>query len=298
MSQNQSQAIERVSAGIEQTIRECGIHALRGQPAFIQAVNMARGIRALRELLTDKFVEETFMPLQGTPLGFLTDRDNAKDGPRQYTVAVVRDVLIEAFLRGFQPVGNEFNIIAGRFYGAKAGFERIVTEFPGLTDLKLDIGVPVNTDKGFALVPMEASWFLHGVQDTLSCRYTKDGETVTDTRIPVRVNAGMGPDAVLGKATRKMYARVYQRLTGCSREVIDGDVDEVPPVSLPAPAGPAQDGKRISMRGKKATHDPSAGEVPPEQEPPPNGSSATEEILARHRAQQAETETREPGEEG
>jgi hypothetical protein len=202
------------------------------------------------------------MPLQGSKLGFVTD----KDAGGGYPAEVVREVIIEALLRGFRPVGNEFNIIAGQFYGAKNGFERIVREWPGLTNLRIDLGVPHLVAEKGALVPCEARWRLDGRDMKVECRPAAgDG---FDTRIPVKVNGGMGPDAILGKATRKLYARVYQVLTGCASDIVDadGDVLTVPGQSLPAPAEPTKDGQRIKMNGSKkqeaAAHDPVTGEMP------------------------------------
>lgn len=255
---------------IEKAINECGVLAVRDQPVFVQAVKMAQGIRMIREALPEGFVKESFMPLQNSALGFLTDK------PDGYPWEVVRDVLCEALLRGFRPVGNEFNIISGRFYGAKAGFERIVMEFQGVSDIRITLGVPVMSDRG-ALVPCEASWRYQGKEDGIACIQTQGG---IDSRIPVKVNNGMGPDAILGKATRKLFARIYQRLTGCSRDVIDADPDEVPRMELPATAEPAQDGKRIKLgrNGNKAAAEagPSVnedGEVTPGDAQPPEPGS-------------------------
>jgi len=249
-------AIEKSSMTIEMAIKECGVMAVRQQPPFMQAIRMAYGIRTIKEALPDPFIRDNFMPLQNSALGFLTDK---ADGG--YPIEVVRDVLCEALLRGFMPVGNEFNIIAGRFYGAKNGFERIVREFPGMRDLWFELGVPhMAGDKG-ALVPCVARWHFEGVEDELLCiDKTKDGGI--DARIPVRVNSGMGADGILGKATRKMYARIYQRLTGCASDVVDADPDAIPATALPAPAEPAKDGKRIKLSGDKKNGEPTP-------EPPP-----------------------------
>jgi hypothetical protein len=255
-------AIEKSSQTIEFAIKECGVAAVRSQPPFMQAIRMAHGIRTIREALPDTFIKENFMPLQNSALGFLTD---AKEG---YPVEVVRDVLCEALLRGFMPVGNEFNIISGRFYGAKNGFERIVREFEGMRDLWFELGVPqLVGDKG-ALVPVVAKWYFEGVEDQLNC-VDKTKEGGIDARIPVRVNSGMGADGILGKATRKMYARIYQRLTGCAQDVVDNDPDVVPATALPAPAEAAKDGRRIKLGGDKngqAAPDPSPQSQPTEAE--------------------------------
>lgn len=243
-------AIEKASNTIESAIAECGVVAIQDQPAFLQAIRLAHGIKMLKGALTDDFVRAYILPLQGSALGFITDKDSAGG----YDMNVVREVACEALLRGFRLTGNEFNIISGRFYGAKNGFERIVMEYPGLRDLRVTMGVPhLVADKG-ALVPCVASWLYHGESDSIVCAApAKDGEM--DTRIPIRVNSGMGPDAILGKATRKLFARVYQRLTGCARDVVDSEPGEtvaVPGEALPAPALPEHDGRRIKMNGGSA----------------------------------------------
>jgi len=246
MSQNTD--IVKVSESIEQAIRECGISGIAKLPKFLQAIRMAQGIAALRQALTDQFVQQALMPLQGTSLGFLTDQDT-KGG---YGLAVVRDCAIEAMLRGFNVVGNEFNIIAGRFYGTRNGFERLVAEFPGMRNLVLQPGVPVIGNEKGGLVPFTATWTLQGVDMRIDCQQTAAG----DFRIPVKVNSGMGADAVIGKATRKMLYRIYQRINGSSYGLTDGEVsDQEPlittgePAPSPVPEG-TPEGKRVKIGGK------------------------------------------------
>jgi hypothetical protein len=218
-----------ISDAIEKAINECGIRNIAKLPAVMKAIRLAQGMKAIRQALSDDFVLANFMPLQGTTLGFLTDLDR-KGG---YPLAVVRDCIVEAMMRGFNPVGNEFNIIASRFYGTKAGFERQVSEFPGLTDLNLQPGVPQNFAGG-ALVPYLASWILDGQRMNLDCQL-REG---IDTRIPVKVNDGMGADAIIGKATRKMLFRIFQRLNGSAFGVVDGEIgdgDAILTTGVPAP---------------------------------------------------------------
>ena len=57
---------------IEQVVKECGVVALKDQPALMQAINLARGIKMLRNILNEDFVKATFSPLAGTALGFIT----------------------------------------------------------------------------------------------------------------------------------------------------------------------------------------------------------------------------------
>ena len=266
-------AISKSAATIEAAVRECGVAAVRNQPPFMQAVRMAYGIRTIREALPDAFVRENFMPLQNSPLGFLTD---AKEG---YDIATVRDVICEALLRGVMPVNNEFNIISGRLYIAKNGFERLVREFEGVQDLSYELAVPhLAGDKG-ALVACVAKWYHDGVADELVCAdKTKDGGI--DSRIPVKVNGGMGADGILGKATRKMFARIYAKLIGTSVDLAEADGDEVLAMAgaLPSPAEPAKDGKRIKLNGDKKSAEPAAetppaaAEKPADQDPEPGSA--------------------------
>lgn len=241
-------ARQKVAMEIDSIVSECGMLALRGQAPLTQALQLAEGIQRMREVLSIPVIEKYFMPLQGSPLGFVTDRDNPKDGQSPgYPAPVVRDAAIEAFIRGFRPIGNEMNIIAGRFYAAKAGFERVVSEFPGLTDLRYELGVPESGPNGTSLVSFDASWKLYGVDDLLSGRPAKDGSI--DSRIVVRMNAGMGPDAALGKATRKLFARIYVRLTGCSRDIEADPKDYVEASGTSVPTSmSAAPGHRMSLR--------------------------------------------------
>jgi hypothetical protein len=251
------QKIQLATQSIENIVSQCGVLALRAAPALTQAINMARGMKQLRDILTESAILSDFMPLQNTTLGFLTDK------PAGYDWETVRDVLIEALLRGFRPINNEYNIMSGRFYGAKNGFDRITHEYPGVQNLQVRLGVPQLAGEKGALVSCEARWLIDGKPMTVKCVPAKGDDF--DSQIPVKVNSGMGPDAILGKATRKLYARVYQVLTGCSSDIVENDFDLIPVESLPAPAEAAQDGRRIKMNGgaKREEHNPETGEFPP-----------------------------------
>jgi hypothetical protein len=192
---------------------------------MLKAITLAKATQVIRDMITPAMMSDV-MQLRGSKLGFRTDKD--KDPPnKQYPVEVVKDVLIEAVIRGFRPIGNEFNIIAGNFYATKEGVQRCVREWPGLTDLKIQPGVPnAHGEKG-ALVSYTASWKVDGVADSMRCiRRTLENGEVEDLRIPVRVNSGMGVDAVIGKATSKLFKRIYERLSGSevSVEGVESDV--------------------------------------------------------------------------
>lgn len=184
---------------VESVSQQYGLAALENKNNLERTLMMSAGMTELKKLLTPA-VMAPIMALQGTSLGFRTDKD--RDGG--YPLEVVRDVACDALLRGFRMVGNEVNIIAGQFYAAKNGCRRRVLEWPGLTEFALELSFP--TDKGgCAYVDGLASWSLDGTPDQLERR----GKTA----IPIKRNAGMGDDAILGKAERKMYAAVLNRLS-------------------------------------------------------------------------------------
>jgi hypothetical protein len=282
-------AIDRASESIEAAIQGCGIANIADLSHVKQAVRLAQGLRALRAALSDDFVREVLLPLQGTKLGFLTDKDRNEDGSPGpgYPIAVVRDSTTVALIHGFNIVGNEFNIIAGGFYGTQAGFDRKVREFPGLSHFVEQPGVPVMHQERGALVPYVVSWRLHGKPMAIDFVLTKDTEGVLDTRIPVTVNRKMGVDAIIGKARRKMLFRVYQRLTGATLGIGEGEVGDADafvttgesvassPAGAVVPAG-SPDGRRVKIGGAttKPAPAPAARAAEPEASPPKASTDA------------------------
>lgn len=173
---------------------------------FSRAFATANAIGQLNALLTPE-VMRPIMALQGTPLGFLTDT--------KYDVDTVRSALIEAVLNGVQPVGNEWNIISGRCYITKAGMKRKLRDIPGLS-FSVTCGFPKMSENGAALI-VGIDWTIDGKSEH------------KDLPIPVRVNRGMGADAIAGKATRKAYAWLYEHLTG--QNVNEGESGEEKPIT-------------------------------------------------------------------
>lgn len=195
-------------AELDDIVQACNLSTMTAEQAFESAFRMAAGVQRLRQSITSAMMKD-IMALQGTALGFRTDKD--RDGG--YPVEVVKDCAIEAVLRGFRLVGNEINIISGRMYGTKEGFARLVREFEGVTDLRLVPSVP-RMQNGGALVSYKATWRIDGAPQTL------------DREFAVRVNSGMGADAIIGKATRKMLAAIYGQLTGSEHAIPEGEVGD------------------------------------------------------------------------
>ena len=71
--------------------------------------------------------------------------------------------------------------------------------------------IPRNAGDSGAIIKFGLEWILN------SKSFSKELE------LAIRVNRGMGADAIIGKATRKARAWLYTTVTG--QEVGDGDVD-------------------------------------------------------------------------
>lgn len=179
-----------------------------GMKGFQKAYLIAEAAGKLKSLLTDEYMKP-IMQLQGNRLGFKTDRDD-KDG---YKIEVVRNCLIEAVLTGVQPFGNQFNIIAGNCYITKEGFGYLLANFPGLTYEIIPSLPRVNPEKTSAAIVMKITWTLGGESKTREIDF------------PIRMNSFMGTDAVIGKATRKARAWLFNTINGI--EIADGDVQDV-----------------------------------------------------------------------
>jgi hypothetical protein len=134
-------------------------------------------------------------------------------------VDVVREVFIESKLRGFHTVGNEFNIIAGRFYGAQNGFKRLVREkTAGSYEPSIDPPV-FSPDGKQARVKCRARWKLGSKEQSIGIEANDPCEFI------IRVNAFMGADGIVGKADRRLAKRVFERITG--QTVPDAEVSDL-----------------------------------------------------------------------
>ena len=192
---------------------------------FQRAFATANAVAQLKALLTPQ-VMAPIMNLQNTALGFMTDR---REGG--YELETVKECLIDAVLSGVSPVGNEFNIIAGRAYITKNGMKHKLMQIDGLA-YTMTPGIPKMAGEQGAAIIMQIDWTYKGKTEH------------KDLAVAVRINKGMGTDAIIGKATRKAAAWLYETVTG--QTVDEGDAsDSAAPVieakvsaieAAPAPA--------------------------------------------------------------
>ena len=196
---------QRITA-LDEIARSAALITPDGGNPFAAAIATANGIARLKAALTPE-VMAGVMTLQGSALGFRTDKD--KDGG--YPPQVVADALIEATMRGLPPVGNNFNIIGSRLYITKEGCETILHRINGLRYM-ITPQIPKMSANG-AEAPVHVEWEYNGKAQS------------KDLVFPVRVNSGMGADAVNGKARRKAAAWLIAQVTGM--EIPEGDTSDV-----------------------------------------------------------------------
>lgn len=169
-------------------------------------------VQSLRQLLTQDVVDTYFMPLMGTRIGFLTDRDKeGKDGkkPAPYGWETVRDCIIDGACRGLAPVGNQFNIIAGSMYPTKEGYTAL------LKRIGAKYWITKSEDKAAPGSPTAK----------IECKvYYKYNGTKTDFSYVAtpKKNQFSSLDQLQGKAERKAKKALYEYITGIDL----GDADE------------------------------------------------------------------------
>lgn len=184
-----------------------------GLIGFEKAYLIANAAGELKNLLTTEYMKP-IMALQGNRLGFKTDKDSSGG----YKDDEVKNCLIEAVLTGVQPFGNQFNIIAGNCYITKEGFGYLLNNYKGLSYQTIPQLPRINPAETSAAIVVKVKWSLNGIS----------GEQ--DIDIPIKMNKFMGTDAVIGKATRKARAWLFNTINGT--EIADGDIADLDSKSI------------------------------------------------------------------
>lgn len=214
---------------LETIVKNCSLASLDAAGAFEKALVMASGIAGLRQAITPAMLKK-IMPLMNTKLGFLTDCDPNKPDkngkrPTPYSEEVVKECFIEASLLGLSVVGNEFNILFGGVHVTKNGYKRKLKELEGFSDLVPCLKVPKTQDGG-AIVSCAATWKYQGKPDSMEREFA------------VKLQGGMGADAALGKAERRLFKAIYERITGTY--LSDGEADDAGVIPTTATREPAK----------------------------------------------------------
>jgi hypothetical protein len=179
----------------------------------------AKIVQKLKELVSQPEFLEMIMPLQNTPLGFLTDN---KSG---YSKKEIVDAIVEATMYGLLPINNHFNIIKGRCYIAKNGMKHMINNLEYITDLRIKFSDVIEKDKVYDCIA-EISW-----HDT---RSKKSYSEITS--VLVKRESYSTYDYTLGKAKRKAYAWLYENVTG--NTVPEGEVSDYIDITNQKPEKP------------------------------------------------------------
>jgi hypothetical protein len=234
VAKSPAQPLAAISKDTASALEAAATQAVTGFTAassgsILAQLEVAANIETLRTLFDDPQIKARIIALQDAPIGFRTDKDpkikkfetNQCNTPYSYNV--VKDIVIEASLRGLQLVGNQFNIIAGRFYCTKEGFEALIRKLDFVTDFRPIIGIP-QVKNGGVIIDCSATWKQYGSPKDMTAS------------IPIKENKGGTTDQYIGKATRKLLKRCYEMMTGNS--ISDGDAEDAQPLlpTSPAPA--------------------------------------------------------------
>lgn len=176
------------------------------QNHVIRAFQMAEIVSDMRSALAVPGVLSAIASLQGSAVGFKTDRDS-KGG---YKESELVDPVIEALCIGLPMTGNRINVLVGRSYVTKEGAGDLLKyRVPGLTDVDICFGIPKVAGEG-AVVEADLQWKFNGQAKSKKMQLAVKGQ---------------GVDLLIGKATRKARMWLYNTLTGS--EITDGEADDV-----------------------------------------------------------------------
>lgn len=186
----------------------------RENSGFEMSIYAAQALNSIRELFTSDMLKEV-RKLENSRMGYLTDRDpgRGKSGEKiePYSDSVVKDCLIEGALRGFRWMGNEINILAGSFYATKDGLLRKIRE--QVHNYREHVEPVTQFSGGNCQIKVSAIW-------------SRDGKKEETSGVAcVRVNNGMGVDAIRGKAEAKLRRMVLFVLGDQEEALRDPEVD-------------------------------------------------------------------------
>lgn len=209
-----SEKFSLVSAQIDaQVMAVLSSNANGFQKAFV----MSTAIGTIRDSLTPEYMQP-IMALQGSRLGFLTDKDidtkTKQKGPG-YPEAVVKDCLIDAILLGLEATGNQFNIIGGNMYPTREGFGALLDKMPNLKKNFTYQEIRQTAGAKVANVVVRIDW-----------QFPNEEPKKQTIDFPIKNSDYTSYDALIGKAERKAKRWLYNTIKGT--DISDGDVHDIP----------------------------------------------------------------------
>lgn len=253
--------IDDASAGIEalDAIVAYGRSAMRLANGMRKSLMRSNYIARMRSALTPE-VMGAVMYLQGSELGFLTDKD--KEGG--YPANVVRDCVISAAAKGLAPVENQFNIIGGRMYVTTNGCLQILADL-GVRHSETAAIPQLGADRAKTKVLVE---------------WEEDGQRQSkELEFEVRLNKGMGVDGANGKAIRKARMWLVNRISGMT--LADADAEEAMAEADERRRASSASGP-LSPKVVPPEPEASASSEPPSSEPSGDVLGDLSQALAQH----------------
>lgn len=235
LSKSNIEALNNIGNEIATVINDCLPATSAKDQNFQTAITIAIGVSNLRHLfLTSKELKAVVLSMSNNRLGFLTDRTPAIIARNKrtnrypsvpYSYEELIDPVIEALMKGYRITNNEFNVISGQFYAAKNGLYRQIREYPNLTYFTYNnSNIVYGQDRQIAIVKCWSNWIINGEKFSIG---VEAGDELT---LQIKVNAGMGDDAVLGKSHSKLFKRILERITGnATPESTDADIINITP---------------------------------------------------------------------
>jgi hypothetical protein len=212
--------------------------------AMRRTILIAQAVRTARKYI--EHCAKDLVDLQGTSLGFAVDKP--------YTAEELVNPLTEAAIIGLPFVGNCLNVISGRLYIPLGGWEHRFRSDERFSWPRIQLGEVESTEDGRWIDLPEEKWYQSGgktvkqrrvpgmarVEVIASCQFAgielrlelldrrKTGGI--DERIAIKVNHGMGDDAVLGKARCRAYKHLWRLAMGTSPRLPGDDGADDPDV--------------------------------------------------------------------
>ncbi len=234
----------------------------------------AAAMQTLRDMLTPE-VMAPIMALQGSKLGFLTDRDKIRDKRtgqyvpgNGYDVNTVRDVTLWAWGQGARMTDNEVNIFSGQGYLTRGFFVRRLNELYGANGWTARASVPSR------IFAKDGKCVGANVTGEL---WWKDaaGEHKQTLIRTIKGDDWASADSYVGKWERKAYKTILELST---RQVFaDGEIGDEE--AIPTTAVPVEDGRGIFGGERAPMPRSSAGAAAavnnsPEPQPAPEGAKS------------------------
>ena len=191
----------------------------------LTAIAMANAVQKLREAITPEVIA-SLRKLQGSPLGFLTDRDKGEHIGRGkyepgtgYDDETIRDVAIMAASKGARMFGNEVNIIKAKAYLTKQYYSRLLDDTLGRYNWHTTPDIP-RTAAGGAVIGGKIWWRDSAGEHEETCQFAIKGDSTSTI------------DLLIGKWEKRARQMIYERSTGVpapddSDGVIDAEAETV-----------------------------------------------------------------------